>query len=104
MRARDIPGEPFNRTMLVFPDALDRVGSDTDVQRAIALAGKDVNRGAANHHLTLLDSRLRGNDEQSLRGNCDAPTKVVAGARRAQWHFTSPLKGEVGRGMGSRAR
>lgn len=39
--------ESFDNIVLVFPDALDEVTGDPDVERAVPLAREDVDRGLA---------------------------------------------------------
>jgi hypothetical protein len=72
-----LSSERFDNFVLVLPNPLDEVARDTDVERAVALAGEDVH-GRLFHVVSLdsrtsrrprgggdLDSRLRGNDREA---------------------------------------
>ena len=52
--------ESINLVVLVLPNAFNQVAADSYIQRAITLAGENINNWL--HSLILLDSRLRGND------------------------------------------
>ena len=37
--------ETFDHVVLVLPDPLDQIGGNSDIERAVALAGEDVDAG-----------------------------------------------------------
>ena len=54
--------ETLDHIVFVFPRTLGEVTGHSDVQGAVSLAGKDIDRRLFRHPHPL-DSRFRGNDE-----------------------------------------
>jgi len=55
------PGEAFGFALLVLPDALGEIGRHADIERAVALAGEDVDARAAGHGRKVAQCDGRGN-------------------------------------------
>src|SRR5690242_13834959 len=66
--------ESFGQVLSMLPDAHNEVADDADIQRAVTIAGKQVDaRLAFDGHSTKtsMDSRFRGNDGRWLRRRND---------------------------------
>ena len=48
------PGEAFDQAFSVLPDTPHEIGSDTDIERAIAPAGEQVDGGGFSRRASLL--------------------------------------------------
>jgi hypothetical protein len=66
-------GESFDKIAPVLPDALYKIRCHADIQRAVSLAGEDIDAGLL-HQLSVLDSGIRRNDK---------PNPVIPGKRSA---------------------
>jgi hypothetical protein len=86
--------EPIDKVALVLPDALHKIRRHADIQRAISLAGEDIDAGLL-HGPSVLDSGVRRNDCSVIPGL--TPDQVRGGLRNPGVAFDHRLDSGVRR-------
>ncbi len=59
-------GESTNQVLLVFSNALNQVGGDAHIERAVSAAGENIDARLLAHTWKLLNSGSRRNDDNFM--------------------------------------